>query len=311
MKKITTFLSAIIIGGFASYVYADDDVVMFIEPDVAKSVIENYFGNFTKNMPAGFTTEYSDMEIMEIAIQEYNNMLLENDGFVSAEGIVRACQNTIDTISGPIKISGYTVTNTNAAPSAVTQTKIIRNDMCDKFITQLVNTDSDKSKDSNNCIYNVTMAPDKFHVKYTNKTDGHGFIRHCDSYIGWRNFNPGNIAGSPYQCAKIGGKAVFENEEIGFKALAYLLTETSAYKDFTLRQKVPKYTTSDPVKYTTFLENHGINVDKKLSSFKDNPKELDKLIHVIAQKEGWFNGKKACKEDEPHVKGSDKGIEYF
>ena len=245
------------------------------------------FGNFIENATAGSSIAYDDETVMKIAIQEYNNMLSENNGFVSAEGIVKACKNTLDAIS------------------------YADNDVCLAFIEDLVNTADNQPNSSGNCIYNVTMAPDKFHVKYTNKNTGHGFIRHCDSYIGWRNFNPGNIAGSPYQCAKIGGKAVFENEEVGFKALAYLLTESAAYKDSTLRQKVPKYTVSDPVKYIAFLQSHGINVDKKLSSFKDNPKELDKLIHVMAQKEGWFNGKKACKEDETYIQGTDKGIEYF
>lgn len=313
MKKITPILSMIVCLASVS-AFADNDALIFVDYNVAKSVIEKHFGNFTKNMPDGFTTEYDDETILKIAIQEYNDMLRENDGFVSAEGIVTACQNTLDTISDPIKPpqNDYTVTNTNSSASAVTQASGATDDICLAFIEDLINKNSaTPNKSVEGCMYIVTMEPDKFHVKYTNRITGHGFIRHCSSYIGWRNFNPGNIADSPYKCARIGGKAVFENEEIGFKALAYLLTESSAYKDYTLRQKIPKYTVSDPVKYTAFIQSQGIDVDRKLSTFKDDPKELQKLIHVMAQKEGWFNGKKACKEDIEYVPGSDNGIEYF
>ena len=105
--------------------------------------------------------------------------------------------------------------------------------------------------------------------------------------------------------------AVFENEEAGFKAMAKLLTESDLYKNGTLRQKISTYSTSNSAAYLAFLKAHGVNIDKKLSTFKENPEELDNLIKAIAQKEGWFNGKKECQETKPYVKGSNKGIEYF
>lgn len=296
MKNKSLFFSVMLIIVYSLPLHADDDLIRFVEPEVAKSVIERHFSDIAKNTPSNFTVKYNDETILEIAVTEYNRMLSENDGFVSADGVVDACLavfNKILVSSSDNIESDYIALN------------------CYNFIEDLVETEAQPSESESRCKYNVTMAPDKFHVKYEDKNTKHGFIRHCDSYIGWRNFNPGNIADSPYKCARIGGKAVFENEEIGFKALAYLLTESGAYKDSTLRQKVPKYTVSDPVKYTAFLQSQGLNVDKKLSSFKDDPKELDKLLHVMAQKEGWFNGKKACKETEPYVKGSVKGIEYF
>ena len=295
MKSKNLFLPVILALTYSLPGYANEDLIRFVEPEVAKSVIERHFSNITKNIPSGFTVKYDDETILKTAFSEYNEMLSENDGFVPADGVADACLAVFDEILEP---------NADSTESDY----IART--CYNFIEDLIETESSSSSTSG-CKYNVTMAPDKFHVRYEDKSTNHGFIRHCDSYIGWRNFNPGNIADSPYKCARIGGKAVFENEEIGFKALAYLLTESSAYKDYTLRQKVPKYTVSDPVKYTAFLQKQGLDVDKKLSSFKDDPKELEKLLRVMAQKEGWFNGKKACKETEPYVKGNTRGIEYF
>ena len=296
MNKLNLFLVAVLTSFSSGLVYADENLIRFVEYDVARSVLEQHFGNVTQSIPSGFSAKYDDTKILNNAAEKYNKMLFENDGFVSADGAVDLC---VDVFNDALESNDIEVKSDYIAKN------------CYSFIDDLVTTQAPQSASEQDCKYEISMAPDKFHVKYTNKNTGHGFIRHCDSYIGWRNFNPGNIAGSPYQCAKIGGKAVFENEEIGFKALAYLLTESSAYKDSTLRQKVPKYTVSDPAKYIAFLQNHGINVDKKLSSFKDDPQELDKLIHVMAQKEGWFKGKKACKEDETYIQGTDKGIEYF
>ncbi len=285
-----------IVGLCSVPVHADDDLLRFVEHNVAKSVIEKHFGGMAEKVLSDFTVKYDDETVLEIFTTEYNKMLAENGGFVSADGVSDACVSALNAVLEP--------------KNSDTKSDYIA-DTCYAFISDLVQTEEQASESMAECKYNVTMISDKFHVKYEDKNTKHGFIRHCDSYIGWRNFNPGNIADSPYKCARIGGKAVFENEEIGFKALAYLLTESSAYKDSTLRQKVPKYTVSDPVKYTAFLQKQGLNVDKKLSTFKDDPKELDKLLRVMAQKEGWFNGKKACKESEPYVKGSARGIEYF
>lgn len=296
MKKVSPFLFAGLVTLGSLPVCADDDLVRFVEHNVAQSVLEEHFGRMSENVSSDFTVKYDDGTVLKMIVSEYNKMLTENGGFVGADGVSDVCMNVLNEVLEP--------KNSDAKSDYIADT-------CYAFISDLVETEEQTSDSVSNCKYNVTMVQDKFHVKYEDKKTKHGFIRHCDSYIGWRNFNPGNIMDSPYKCARIGGKAVFENEEIGFKALAYLLTESSAYKDYTLRQKVPKYTVSDPVKYTAFLQKQGLDVDKKLSTFKDDPKELDKLLRVMAQKEGWFNGKKACKENEPYVKGSARGIEYF
>ncbi len=156
MKKITPILSMIVCLSSMS-AFADGDALIFVDYTVAKSVIEKHFGNFTQNMPEGFQTEYDDETILKIAIQEYNDMLSKNDGFVSAEGIVTACQNTLNTISGPVDPpqNDYTVTNTyshasgatsqnsatnvDAEPVPVVMTGAIAG-TCVKFITDLVTT---------------------------------------------------------------------------------------------------------------------------------------------------------------------------
>ena len=294
MKNKTIFL--ILTGIYCLPVFADGDLVRFIEPEIAKSVIEEHFSNITKNIPSGFVVKYDDKTILEIAVTEYNKMLSENGGFVSADGIIDACLAVFDEILEPDSIDK----NSNYIAKS-----------CYNFIENLIDTEEQPTTDSSGCKYNITMAPNKFHVKYEDKVTKHGFIRHCDNYIGWRNFNPGNLVGSDSKCARIGGMAVFENEEAGFKAMAKLLTESNLYKNGTLRQKISTYSTSNSAAYLAFLKDHGVNIDKRLSTFKENPEELDNLIKAIAQKEGWFNGKKECQETKPYVKGSNKGIEYF
>ena len=296
MKNKNLFLPVILALVYSLPGHADDDLIVFVEPEVAKSVIEQHFSNITKNIPSDFNVKYDDSTILKMVVSEYNKMLSENGGFVSANGVTDTCLTVFDKILE----SEYETQESDYVART-----------CYNFIEDLVETEPTSSTNTSGCKYNVTMAPNKFHVRYEDKTTKHGFIRHCNNYIGWRNFNPGNLVGSDSKCARIGGMAVFENEEAGFKAMAKLLTENDLYKNGTLRQKISVYSKSDPAKYLAFLQSHGVNVDKKLSTFKENPEELDNLIKAIAQKEGWFNGKKACQETEPYVKGSDKGIEYF
>ena len=323
MKKITPILSMIVCLSSVS-AFADGDALIFVDYSVAKSVIEKHFGHFTQNMPEGFQTEYDDETILKIAIQEYSDMLRENDGFVSAEGIVTACQNTLNTISDPVKPpqNDYTVTNTYSHASVVTQSATANSTVevdhavmtgaiagaCVNFITDLVNTPY-KQPDGPNCEYDITEVRNQFHLKYTNKKTGHGFIRHCNNYVGWRNFNPGNLKGSSLKCASSGGFAVFESEEKGYEA-AFALFRNS-YNNSTIRDAVPKYApkkdNNNPEKYVSDLEGMDVNVDRVVSSFSDE--ELMDVLTKIAILEGWNNGKKACNDGMNYVSGN--GVEYF
>ncbi len=296
MKNKSLFLTLILAGVYCLPVLADEDLIRFVEPDVAKSVIEQHFSNITRNIPSNFVVKYDDETILKTAVTEYNKMLSENAGFVSADGVADACLNVFNEILED---------TSDTASNYIAKT-------CYNFIEDLVETQGQSATASSGCKYNVTMAPDKFHVKYENKVTKHGFIRHCNNYVGWRNFNPGNLVSSNYQCAKIGGMAVFENEEAGFKAMARLLTESDLYKDYTLRQKISVYSRSDPKVYLAFLQAQGVDIDKKLSTFKNDPTELENLVHAIARKEGWFNGINNCKGNENAPNVSDRrGIEYF
>lgn len=296
MKNKNLFLLLIPVGFYCLPAFADEDLIRFVEPEVAKSVIERHFSNITRNIPSNFVVKYDDETILKTAVTEYNNMLSENGGFVSADGVADACLNVFNEILEEAN---------NATSNYVVQ-------ICYNFIEDLVETEAQSSEIESGCKYNVTMSPNKFHVKYEDKNTKHGFIRHCNNYIGWRNFNPGNLVSSSYQCAKIGGMAVFENEEAGFNAMARLLTESDLYKDYTLKQKISVYSRSDPKVYLAFLVAQGVDINRKLSTFKDDPKELEKLVHAIAQKEGWFNGINNCKGKENAPNVSDRrGIEYF
>ena len=297
MNKLNLFLVAVLTSFSSGLVYADENLIRFVEYDVAKSVLEQHFGNVTQSIPSGFSAKYDDTKILNNAAEKYNKMLSENDGFVSADAAVDLC---VDVFNDALESNDIEAKSDYIAKN------------CYSFIDDLVTTQAPQSASEQDCKYEISMAPNKFHVKYTNKQDGHGFIRHCPSYIGWRNFNPGNLVESPYKCSKVGGMAVFENEEIGFKAIAHQLTATNRYKNLTLRQAIPIYATTakDPNAYIAFLSKQGIDVDKKLSTFKD--KELDKMVHAMAQKEGWFNGVKACQgnENAPNI-ADRKGVEYF
>lgn len=297
MKNLNLFLSAILIGFYSFSAQADEDLVRFVEHDVARSVIQEYFGNINKNVPSDFVIKYDDETVLNMVTSEYNKMLSENGGFVSADGIVDLCVDIFNEVLEP--------KNSDTESDYIAET-------CYDFIDDLVKTESVQSESMEHCKYKISMVPNKFHIKYEDKNTKHGFIRHCDNYIGWRTFNPGNLADSPYKCAKIGGQAVFESEEMGFRALEYLLTENSMYKDYTLRQKISLYARSSSAQYLAFLKNYGVDIDKKLSTFKDDPEELQNLLNAMATKEGWFNGVKKCQGSENASNVSDKkGVEYF
>ena len=324
MKKINLILSAITIALCSFNVHAEDAII-YIDYAVAKNIIEKHFGAFTKNIPQIFYTEYDDESILKIMIQEYNNMLTENKGFVSAQGIINACANTMRTVliyNDDFIPAGQHTSNKN--PNAVYDeiAKAISTEIsniCMPFIEDLVKTSPPPQSTTKDCPYVVTMAPDKFHIKYTEKNTNHGFIRHCNDYKGWRYFNPGNLKGSPFQCAKIDGYAVFEDEETGFKAHANLFRLDSRYKNITIRQAIPIYAPkydkngkqiNDPDKYIKRLIELNVNVDKKASSLSDA--ELDDLGKKMGIIEGWYNGIKNCQgnENAPNIEDR-KGIEYF
>lgn len=297
MISYKLFLSAILVGIYSFGTYADEDLIKFVEHDVAKSVIQEHFGNINGNIPSDFTVKYDDGTILKMVASEYNKMLLENKGYVSADGIVDLCVGVFDEVLEP--------KNNDTESKYIAET-------CYNFIDDLIMTQSQQSESASGCIYTVTLAPDRFHIKYENKETKHGFIRHCDNYVGWRTFNPGNLVDSPYKCAKISGQAAFENEKMGFRALEYLLTENSNYKDYTLRQKISLYSESSAAQYLAFLKKEEVDIDKKLSTFRDDPKELQKLLNAMAKKEGWFNGINKCRGNENASNiGDKKGIEYF
>ena len=337
MKKINLILSAMTIA-FGSLNAHAEDAIIYVDYIVTKNVIEKHFGSFTKRIPNNFYTEYDDENILKIVIQEYNDMLAENKGFVSARGIVNVCYDTMWTIlrydDEAVPVVQYKsdkdpyaiyneVGKTSSSAVYNSRYEYAINDyastVCVPFIEDLVKTAPPPQSTTKDCPYVVTMAPDKYHIKYTQKNTNHGFIRHCDDYKGWRYFNPGNLKGSPFQCAKIDGYAVFEDEETGFKAHANLFRLDSRYKNITIRQAIPIYAPkydkkgkqiNDPDKYIRNLINLGVNVDKKASNMSDE--ELADLGKKMGILEGWNNGIKNCRGSENAEKVEDrKGIEYF
>lgn len=234
-----------------------DDNLTYVAPETARAAIEKHFGA-------------EDAAVLSDVMDAYNEMLSQNDGFVSIDGVMHVCDVAFDNSS----------TTTSQGEFA---------EKCVNFATDLV---SEQTSTTNNCPYTVSKVNgSQMHIKYS-ATNGGGFIRNGGT-IPWRFLNPGALRGSPLTCAYISTKpngtfAVFESEEIGKKALHLLLSTGEKYKGKTIAQAIRIYAPAhenDTTKYINDLKSKGINVNKVLPNLTAS--EWSQLENAIMTLEGW------------------------
>ena len=252
------------------------EMLTYVEPEVARAVIEKHFATMVSNYAKDFTSKLDDAAILKNVVDEYNKMLEQNNGFVSVTGVNQVCYVAFKDL----------VAKDNDLEKA---RKIIK-DKCFVFAKDLVNTESEPKDD---CKYDINKVDgSQVRIKYVDKQDGSGFIRNGGN-IAWRFLNPGCLRDSPYKCVvfntKPNGKfAVFDSPEKGRTAVRWVLENAQVYQGKTVRQAIPIYAPkkeNNTQKYIKDLSRQGVNVDKKLSEIDDN--EWEKLLDAISRIEGW------------------------
>lgn len=72
-------------------VLANESDKIYVDPTVAKSVIEKYFAHMVSEYSDFKSDEFNDDIVLIDVMNAYNNMLKANDGFVSVGGVVALC----------------------------------------------------------------------------------------------------------------------------------------------------------------------------------------------------------------------------
>ena len=292
MRKLCTFLSAIFIclpvfaDGRITVPKPDDqtstsDKLTYVDPEVTKFVIRKYISHMSTAYLPKYTTDKKDSEILSEFLDDYNQMLTQNEGLVSSTLLVEACQRAFSNL----KRKGI-------EPVVDFPKEVLIYNQCLAFGRELVTTHTEQHSD---CKYEISKVNgSQARIRYVNKEDGSGFVRK-DGTIAWRFFNPGALRDSPYKCTRLstspnGPFAAFDSELRGRMSLRYLLETSPKYEDKTVSQIIPIYAPSkenDPARYVRNLRALGVNVNKVVSELTEA--EWDNLLDSIAQIEGWNN----------------------
>ena len=271
MKRLFLILSLVVLDFYTLPTMADD--VIYVSPDIARAAIEKHFSHIVSNNSDNFTSDSDDAIVLGSVIGAYNEMLKQNDGFVSVDGVVDVCNIAYNNLQPKVEGSQD-------------------NDFSDECVSFAIDLVTEQAQTDNNCLYTVSKVNgSQMHIKYANK-NGTGFIRH-NGGIPWRFLNPGALRGSSLQCASIYTKpngyfAVFESAEIGKKALHLVLTG-DAYKGKTIAKAMEQYAPSkenNTAQYINNLKNKGINVNKVLPNLTQS--EWNQLEEAIMTLEGWY-----------------------
>ena len=247
----------------------------YVTPDVARMALEKHFGSVVSDNADEFTSELDDSEIFSEAVDAYNEMLSQNDGFVSLDGVQNVCD-----------VAFY-----NLQPKSAEISTDVFDQKCEDFVMDLATMEAPASL-SSTCPYTISKVNNsQMHIKYA-RADGTGFIRNGGN-IPWRFFNPGAMRDSSLKCALVSTKpngtfAVFANEATGRKALHQLLSTGSKYNGKTIAQAIEAYAPNhenDTAKYISNLKNMGVNVSKVLPNLTTD--EWTKLENAITTLEGW------------------------
>ena len=279
MKRLFLIFCMFVGLGCCMTARADGTDRVYVDPSVAKTVIEKHFSHMVSGYFQTNQEDIDDSTVFLGVISAYNNMLKENDGFVSVSGIVDVCMTAFVDYAEYIKVDISGVKDQYFK------------DKCLAFVKDLVYGESEQ-QDEPTCPYTITKVNgSQSKIKYT-LPDNSGFIRAGGS-LAWRFFNPGNLRGSDLQCTKIrtktnGSFAVFPDAETGMLALHKLLFESPRYRNLTVRKAIYKYappSQNNTTRYINKLKNAGVNVDSKLSDLSGEQQEL--LEEMIMTIEGW------------------------
>lgn len=281
MMSIRLIFSAVLCSLCISFAgFCDDkknsDGLIYIEPEVARIVIQRNFANIVSDYANYSTCEFDDMTILKNVIDAYNDMLQKTGGYVSVDGVNNVCDVAFRDLK-PNDIDGMVML------------RLKRRLKCLDFASGLVTTELGEK----DCLYSIKKVNGlQTHIRYTNKTNKSGFSRKGGT-IAWRFFNPGALRDSPYKCVLIDTKpngkfAVFDSHEKGRFAIRWLLENAEKYNGKTPREAIPMYAPSfenNTEKYIRDLGKLGVDVDKKLSDLTEY--EWEKLLDAISQIEGW------------------------
>ncbi|MBP5485104.1 MAG: hypothetical protein J6Y07_00125 [Alphaproteobacteria bacterium] len=253
-----------------------ENALIYIEPAVARIVIERYFAHMASEYSLFCESELSDGAILKNVIDAYNNMLGDTGGYVSVSGVNNVCDVAFKDLE-PKGIDGLMMLKTK------------RRIVCLDFVKDLVATEIGEK----DCQYSIKkVSGSQMRIRYTDKEKGGGFIRKGGT-IAWRFFNPGALRDSPYRCVLIntkpGGKyAAFDSYEKGRFAIRWLLENAEKYNGKTPREAIPMYAPkfeNNTKKYIRDLIILGVDVDKKMSELSEY--EWEKFLDAIEQIEGW------------------------
>ena len=253
-----------------------DDRLIYVEPEVARIVIERNFANMVSEYSSISISELDDVTVLKNVIDAYNDMLSKTGGFVSISGVNHVC----DVAFQDLKPKDF---------DTILMLQLKRKLKCLDFAKGLVTTEIGEKE----CEYSMKKVDgSQMHIEYTSKSGIGGFTRRGGS-IAWRFFNPGALRDSPYKCVLIdtkpGGKyAAFDSYEKGRFAIRFLLENAKKYQNKTPREAIPLYAPSceqTTPKYIRDLEKLGVDVDKKLSELDEY--EWGEFLNAIEQIEGW------------------------
>lgn len=279
MKRLFLIFCMFVGLGCCMTARADGTDMVYVDPNIARTAIEKHFSHIVTGYFKVSQSEIDDTTVFLRVLDSYNDMLKENDGFVSVVGVVDVC------------ITAFTDFAKYAKGEVPQLTDQDFKDKCMAFVKDLIYGEEPPKKEAK-CQYNVTKVNgSQQRIKYT-LPDNAGFIRSGGS-IAWRLFNPGNLRGSDLQCTTISTKpngkfAVFPDAETGRLALHNLLFENSSYSNLTVRRAIYKYappSRNNTKGYINKLKNAGVNVDSKLSDLSGEQQEL--LEEMIMTLEGW------------------------
>ena len=147
-----------------------------------------------------------------------------------------------------------------------------------------------KKTNTANNPYGITIVTGKKMVKYI-YPDGSIEIRQGGT-LPWRNKNPGALENSKNAIGKANRFAVFASEEEGMASIKVLLLSDS-YRNLSLKDAVCKYAPpheNNTKKYQNDLKKlTGVDIERKICDLNDE--EMERVVQVIKQLEGWRVGK--------------------
>ena len=277
MKKLSVLLFAIFVNvcSLPCFAIIHSAAPIYVDPYVARVVLEKHFGNMTTKYAKYFISEYTDKFILTKVVEAYNKVLHDNSGRIPVTAGHAICAEAFKYLK----------------PTVSSQIVTVFNSICMDFARDLMFTEVDIGQNPS-CIYTIEkVGGDQTRIKYK-KTDGKGFIRN-NGGLPWRFYNPGAVRGSSLECANLktknGSFAVFENEHVGFQAIKRTLLG-KRYDGLTIEQAIYSYAPpheNNTARYVRDLSSQGVNINSVLPNLTEE--EWEMLIKSIARIEGYYN----------------------